>query len=121
MHDENKYWYEACITEVYDGDTVTAVVNLGFDIDITMKLRLYGINAPEVRGEQQELGIKARDWLREQVLGEVVIINTIKDKKDKYGRYLADIYYSNGMIGSSIPESINNLLVKNGLAEEKEY
>jgi endonuclease YncB( thermonuclease family) len=45
------YTYKAQITEVYDGDTVTADIDLGFHTwRRDEKLRLYEINAPEMRG-----------------------------------------------------------------------
>jgi micrococcal nuclease len=43
------YFYKAKIISVYDGDTVTAVIDLGFEITKKIKIRLYGINAPEIR------------------------------------------------------------------------
>ena len=48
------YTYRAKIIGVYDGDTITALVELGFNVTIELKLRLYGIDTPEVRGKRQE-------------------------------------------------------------------
>ena len=87
------YAYKAEITKVYDGDTVTANIDLGFRTwRRGEKLRLWGIDAPEVRGESRPEGLKSRDALRERVLGKSVIVCTIKDKTGKYGRYLAEIF-----------------------------
>lgn len=86
------YTYRAHITEAYDGDTVTALVDLGFHIQFAMKLRLHGINAPELRGDERLLGLVARDKLRELILHRDVTIQTFKDKQGKYGRYLALIF-----------------------------
>ena len=86
------YTYNALITEVYDGDTVTAVIDLGLKISVTEKLRLLDIDAPELRGSSREDGVKARDYLRRLILGKEVVISTVKDKKGKYGRYLATIF-----------------------------
>ena len=84
--------YKAHITKVYDGDTVTADVDLGFSVVLKgQKLRLIGINAPEIRGAEREKGLLARDRLRELILDKDVIIKTYKDKRGKYGRWLADI------------------------------
>ena len=85
------YQYKAKIIDVYDGDTVTAVVDLGFLHFQEMKLRLYGIDTPELRGEEREQGIIVRDILREMILDKEVVINSYKDKQGKYGRYLATI------------------------------
>ena len=85
--------YTARITAVYDGDTVTADIDLGFGVWKRKEtLRLWGINAPEMRGSTLEKGRRSRDALRSKVLNLEVRIVTIKDSQDKYGRYLALIY-----------------------------
>ena len=76
------YEYSATVVKVYDGDTITVDIDLGFGIVLRkQKIRLYGVNTPEVRGEEKELGKKVRDLLREKILGETIIVKTIKDKK----------------------------------------
>lgn len=85
------YNYKAKIIDVYDGDTVTAMVDLGFLHFQEMKLRLYGIDTPELRGEEKEAGIVVRDIVRAMVLDKEVEIHSYKDKQGKYGRYLANI------------------------------
>lgn len=115
------YRYQAEITKVYDADTITADVDLGFHTwRKGEKLRLYGINAPEVRGIEKPEGIVARDALRARILGKNVTICTIKasksrriDKRGKYGRYLAKIYLDG--------ENINDWLVAKGFAEYRNY
>lgn len=86
------YEYKATIIKVTDGDTVIAEVSLGFRISVEITIRLAGINAPEVRGAQRLKGIEARDFLRSKVLMKNVLIKTYKDKTEKYGRWLADIW-----------------------------
>jgi micrococcal nuclease len=113
------YHYQAHITAVYDGDTVTADVDLGLHIWTRgEKLRLHRINAPEVRGEQRTAGLLSRDFLREQVLDKDVVIETIADKKGKYGRYLAEIWLENA---AGEWANINDLLVQSGHAEYHDY
>lgn len=107
------FFYKAKITSVYDGDTVTAIIDLGFEISKKTKIRLYGINAPEVRGKQRPEGLKSRDYLRSLILNKNVILQTLKDKKGKYGRYIAIIHLND--------KNINELLVESGHAEKKEY
>jgi len=114
ISEDGIYTYKAKITGVYDGDTVTADIDMGLKIWAHgEKLRLYGINTPELRGEERPEGLTSRDWLRDKVLGKEVLIRTIRDKKGKYGRYLAEIYLND--------ININELLVTEGLAERKEY
>ena len=52
------YEYCAKVVSVYDGDTITVDIDLGFGIVLKkQKLRLLGINTPEVRGAEKILGI----------------------------------------------------------------
>ena len=111
---KQQYLYDATVTDVYDGDTLTVDIDLGLHVWIRgEKLRLHRVNAPELRGEERPRGLVSRDWLRERVLDKSVVIETIRDKKGKYGRYLAEIWLGD--------ENINDVLVNEGMAEYKEY
>ena len=78
------YHYKAKVTEVYDGDTITVEVDLGLHTFLKdEKVRFNRINAPEVRGSEREEGLKSRDFLREQILGKDIVLETIKDKGEK--------------------------------------
>ncbi len=100
--------------DVYDGDTVTVTIDLGFTINFgELTLRLYGINAPEMRGPEKVEGRKSRDWLRQRLAGREFIVQTIRDRKGKYGRYLA-IIWVDGV-------NVNEEMVRLGLAEKKDY
>ncbi|MEK6828588.1 MAG: thermonuclease family protein [Nanoarchaeota archaeon] len=107
------YEYKAKVTSIYDGDTLVAEVDLGFNIKITEKFRLSGLNAPEVKGDEKGDGLISRDRLRDKILGKEVTIKTFKDSTEKYGRYIAEIY-----LGS---ENINEWLIVEGLAQRKKY
>jgi micrococcal nuclease len=113
------YHYKTIVTSVYDGDTCTVDIDLGLHSWIKGEsLRLLRINAPEVKGNEREEGLKSRDFLREQILGKEVIIETFKDEREKYGRYLAEIWLQKES-GDYI--NINDLLVEKGFAVYKEY
>lgn len=86
--------YNAIIVSAYDADTVRANIDLGFDMwMMSAELRLNRINAPEIKGEQRPLGLASRNYmLRLMPVGTEVYIRTMKDEKEKWGRYLADIY-----------------------------
>ena len=93
MTDKNFYQYKATVKSVYDGDTITCDIDLGFDVILRkQKIRLYGIDTPELRGEEKERGIMVRDKVRELIDGKDIILKSIKDKKGKYGRWLGIIY-----------------------------
>lgn len=90
--DYDFYVYRALVVDVYDGDTVTLKVDLGFNVSTKVKARLHGIDAPEVRGEERPEGLKARDFLRDMILNKEVTIRTHRDKQGKYGRWLVEIF-----------------------------
>jgi len=111
---ENLYHYRGVVVKVYDGDTITVDIDLGFHVSMNKEtFRLYRINTPEVRGSEKEQGIISRDWLRDRILNKEVKLVTVKDKKGKYGRWLADVWIDD--------ICINDELVEKGLAEYKDY
>ncbi len=117
--DKHKYHYKAIVKSVYDGDTCTVDIDLGLGTWIKgEKLRLYRINTPELRKEEREAGLKSRDFLRGLIDGKEIIVQTVKDKKGKYGRYLAEILIidENGDL-----INVNDLLVDKGFAVYKDY
>ena len=105
------YEYRAYVRRVYDGDTITVDIDLGFGIIVKeQKIRLLGINAPEGRGKQKSAGIKSRDALRERIANKWIKLKTKKDKKGKYGRWIGEIWLED--------TNINQWLLSEGLAEE---
>lgn len=113
------YHYKAIVVDVYDGDTCTVDIDLGLNSWIRgEKVRLYRINTPELRGNERPEGIISRDFLRKMILGKEVFIETVKDKKGKYGRYLADIWLKDE---NDSWVNINDLLVQQGYAVYKDY
>ena len=113
------YHYNALVTSVYDGDTCTVDIDLGLHSWIRdEKLRLHRINAPELRGKERPKGLKSRDFLKSKIEGKEVVIETIKDKKGKYGRYLAEIWLEEEKGEFT---NINDLIVKEGFAIYKKY
>jgi len=108
------YWYEAQVNSCYDADTCRIDIQIGFNIVLKDQvIRLYGINAWEVSGDEKPRGVVARDWMRKRVVGKKIIINTIKDKTGVYGRLLAT-FYVDGV-------SVNDELVELDHAVYKEY
>ena len=113
------YHYKAVVTSVYDGDTCTVDIDLGLHAWIRgEKLRLHRINAPELRGKERPKGILSRDFLKSKIEGKEITIETIKDKKGKYGRYLAEIWLEEKPGKFT---NINDLIVKEGFAKYHKY
>ncbi len=107
--------YAGIVTDVYDGDTVTMEVLIWKGQKVEAKIRLKGIDTPEIRGKceaEKILAIAARDLVRELTLDKLTILEAIpyEGKADgKYGRIIGVLYTPTG-------ENINDLLVTRGLA-----
>ena len=116
--DAELYHYTAQVQSVYDGDTCRVDIDLGMGIWIrNEKLRLVRINAPEMTGPDKPLGMASRDFLRGLIDGREIIIETVKDQRGKYGRYLAEIWVDqNGIWGN-----VNDALVAAGHAVYQDY
>ena len=90
-----KFEYDVYVQSVYDGDTVTVDIKLGFDVVLSkQKIRLFGVNTPEMRGEDKENGKKVRDYVRSKILNKHIKMNSLKDKTGKYGRFLGILHYT---------------------------
>lgn len=113
------YTYLAKITSVYDGDTCTATIDLGFNFNANAaKLRLLGINTPELRGvsdQEKQRALAARDFLRKKVLNQTVLMKS--EKKGKYGRYLVTLWAFDSY-GQPEEVSVNQQMIDSGHAEE---
>lgn len=117
------YEYRAKVVKVYDGDTITVDIDLGFGVWLKKQsIRLLGIDTPEIRGDERPDGLIVRDILREWILYKEIIVITKKDSKGKYGRWLGEIYpidYLKKESDDSII-SYNQKLLNEGFAEPYE-
>jgi len=88
------YDYAANVVRVVDGDTVDVNLDLGVDVHVFTRLRLMGINAPEHgTAEGDAATAYTENWVHNHAgPGGYVTVQTIKDRKEKYGRYLAFVY-----------------------------
>lgn len=101
------YEYRAHVLSVYDGDTLRVDIDCGFGVWLfNQPLRLAGLNAPEMGTPE---GRAARDWLRQLLpIGADVIVHTSKDAKEKYGRYLAEVYPADAESDLSLNQAMIN-------------
>lgn len=109
------YTYKAKLIRIIDGDTIDAEIDLGFDTIVRKRIRLYGIDCPETRTkdlQEKESGFAAKQRLTE-VLSREFIVETILNKRGKYGRVLGIIY---AIDENGEKTNINNLLVEEGHA-----
>jgi micrococcal nuclease len=92
--ENTKFHYSAKVIDVHDGDTITCDIDLGFGIILkNQKFRFFGINAPELHGESEVAGKASQLYVSERILDKEIIIETILDKKEKYGRWLGKVNY----------------------------
>jgi len=113
------YHYRAIVRFAYDGDTCTLDIDLGLGMWVHgEKIRLARINAPEIRGAERPLGLESRDFLRSLITDKAVILETIKDKKGKYGRYIGEIWTMNSQDEWF---NISDTLVEQGHAKYQSY
>ena len=106
------YKYNAKLDRVVDGDTIDALVDLGFDTWKKVRIRMVGMNAPESRTrdlEEKKLGLAAKARLIE-MLGDGEF--TLQSHGvGKYGRCLGEIFRESDV-------SINRQLINEGHATE---
>jgi micrococcal nuclease len=103
------------VTNVVDGDTIDVVIDLGFDISFSSRVRLAGIDTPESRTTdkvEKALGLESKEYLKKTIkAAKTVVIKTEKmDSSEKYGRILGWVYLD----GSG--NSINNEMIEKGYA-----
>lgn len=112
-----KYFtYKGHVDRVIDGDTLLVNIDLGFDTVIRQRIRLRGVDTPEIDFDE---GKKARSFVN-RVLGksDCIVIKTYKT--DLYDRYISDVFFFED---ESDPEIIaregillNKRLLEKGLA-----
>lgn len=135
------YTYRAFVFRVVDGDTICCHIDLKsrFGLDLpqsdvlsdmgfriwahvlpdgemwykNVRIRLFGINAPEKTGVEKEQGIRSKNFLKSLVEGQEIYLETVKDKSDDFGRYLGIIYHQG--------VKVNDMLVERGYAQTKQY
>ncbi len=86
------YTFVAKVVAVIDGDTLELIVEQGFYAQYRIRVRLHGINAPEMHGPQAKKGKKTKEFVA-QVLGELDFIIIKTYKTDAFGRYVVDVLY----------------------------
>jgi micrococcal nuclease len=85
------------VLAVIDGDTIDVDIDLGFDISITKRVRLAGIDTPESRTSdkyEKTLGLESKAMLKQRLsAAETIVIRTEKpDSSEKYGRVLGWLF-----------------------------
>ncbi len=109
------YWYKAKLERVVDGDTLDLVIDLGFYVQLRERVRLAGIDTPEIHGvpkssEEYKKGLEAKEFVERRLSeneNEMVIETR---KRGKWRRWIAKIYLEDS------EKTLNDELVEQGLA-----
>jgi micrococcal nuclease len=116
MSQKDPYVYRIkSVSKIVDGDTIDADIDLGFDISLTKRIRLAGVDTPESRTtdvEEKKLGLDAKDWLKNrlQFAKDILIKTELPDSTEKYGRIIGHLFI-NGE-----DKSLNNQMISEGYA-----
>ncbi len=114
--DKDPYIYRVKeVLKIVDGDTIDANIDLGFDISLTKRVRLNGIDTPESRTtdlKEKTLGLEVKEWLKHKLGGakDILIKTQLPDSTEKYGRILGNLYINNESL------SLNEQMVNAGYA-----
>ncbi len=111
------YTYKAYLEKVVDGDTIVVNIDLGFKVFIRQRLRLRGIDAPEIGTRQ---GAASKKFVESKMDDcKFLIIKTYGS--DKYDRYLVDVFYlKNETKEEKVMQKgifLNNDMIEAGLAQ----
>ena len=108
-------YYVRKVENVVDGDTIDVLIDLGFDILFSSRVRLAGIDTPESRTSdkaEKVLGLESKEYLKKFLKdAKSVVIKTEKmDSSEKYGRILGWIYVNEDTV------SVNDHMINDGYA-----
>ena len=109
-----EYIYKVVVTRVIDGDTVDVEIDLGFDLKLNKRVRLHGINTPEIRTrdkKEKARGYAAKERLQEILKANDNIVYLQSVDKGKYGRCVGILFEQD-----FLDESINDRLLSEGHA-----
>ena len=105
------YIYNAKCIKVVDGDTIDAQIDLGFDTQKVIRIRLVGINAPESRTrdlEEKTRGLAAKQFVIDILKKHHNNFILHSQGVGKYGRCLGEIFLGD--------VKLNDLLISEGHA-----
>ena len=104
-----RYFYQAKLLRVVDGDTIDALIDVGFDIWVKKRIRYMGLDTWESRTrdlDEKKKGLAAK--ARNKELLEGGVFKLISHGTGKFGRVLGEIFVSPEIVGDHINECISN-------------
>lgn len=105
------YMYGAWLIDIHDGDTLHCGIDLGCDVALHLTVRFYGLNAPELSTPAGKVSLAwVQQWFATNCPDGKFVLQTVRDSREKYGRYLGIIFAPGGT------QSLNDALVAAGQA-----
>ena len=123
-------YHITAIEKVVDGDTIDAVLDLGFDVGIRARIRLLGMDTPESRTRDLEekfygkLSSSAlKSWVHWAVVSdrddiEIQLRCPEEDSRGKFGRVLGELWINCTADGEEFSgwTNLNKWMCENGYA-----
>jgi micrococcal nuclease len=109
------YEYKCYTIKVVDGNTIDAQVDLGFNVLIRQRIKLYGVNVGDIKSyneHEKNQALAAKSKLTD-LIGKEFICQTIVNKRGKIGRTLGKVFVEQED-GSLL--DINQKLIDEGVA-----
>lgn len=109
------------IQHIVDGDTFDCRLDLGHRISVDCRFRLFGVNAPELGQPGWDQATNALKSILQPHMGEELAVVTWKDRRDKYGRYVADVAIPQTFGKSAVWTTfawLSDLMLATGTVEE---
>lgn len=90
-----QYIFEGLVDRVIDGDTYDIILDLGFYTTHTIRVRLKGVDTPEVFGKNtSEAGKIASAYVKDLIENKRVVVQTYKNAPSSFNRWEADVYFN---------------------------
>jgi micrococcal nuclease len=106
--------YPCQVLKIVDGDTYDVQFNVWSDLILQKRIRHWSVDTWEVRGEEKEKGLKAKEYVIQILKDADIIYLKTKQEEGKYGRTLGTLFVKNGNDINDIAQ----LLKANGHVKE---
>jgi micrococcal nuclease len=112
---------KATVTDVYDGDSITLDINLGFGVILSQqKFRLSRIDTPEkqsnnskrVYASEKAVAIEIQEWLKSILIGKTVYIKSLSTTS--FNRLVGEVWVDI----DDRTMHVNQYMIDHGLARE---
>jgi len=98
----NNYTFPMTVERVIDGDTIVGIVDVGFRVSLTLPLRIYGMDAPEMSTMEGKVATSALidliGWAPTH--HPLLVVKThapgTNAGADKFGRWLGEVQLPDG-------------------------